>query len=94
MGYKHRIASLRICLVKIFMIKSRDDFHFLTLSEADQFMYPSDLTDAEWKRIAHSFRPKDRCGSACKHEKKRIVDAILYVVKGGIQALGWQVRRA
>jgi transposase len=67
------------------MIKSRGDFHFLTLSEADQFMYPSDLTDAEWKRIAHHFRPKDRRGSGCKHEKKRIVDAILYVVKGGIQ---------
>jgi putative transposase len=48
-------------------------------------MYPSDLTDAEWKRIAHHFRPKDRRGSGCKHEKKRIVDAILYVVKGGIQ---------
>jgi putative transposase len=48
-------------------------------------MYPSDLTDAEWKRIAHHFRPKDRRGSGCKHEKKHMVDAILYVVKGGIQ---------
>ena len=52
-------------------------------------MYPSDLTDAEWKRIAHHFRPKDRCGSGCKHEKKHMVDAILYVVKGGIQ---WRMR--
>jgi putative transposase len=41
-------------------------------------MYPSDLTDAEWKRIAHHFRPKDRRGSGCKHEKKHMVDAILY----------------
>jgi hypothetical protein len=64
---------LRICLAKIFMIKSRDDFHFLTLSEVDQFMYPSDLTDAEWKRIAHHFQPKDRRGSGCKHEKKHIM---------------------
>jgi transposase len=41
-------------------------------------MYPSDLTDAEWKRIAWHFQPKDRRGSGCKHEKKRLVDAILY----------------
>jgi hypothetical protein len=60
---------VRTCLVKIFMIKSRGDFHFLTLSEVDQFMYPSDLTDAEWKRIAHHFQPKDRRGSGCKMER-------------------------
>jgi hypothetical protein len=33
-------AVLRVCLAKIFMIKSRDDFHFLTLSEADQLCIP------------------------------------------------------
>jgi hypothetical protein len=32
--------TLRVCLAKIFMIKSRDDFHFLTLSEADQLCIP------------------------------------------------------
>jgi hypothetical protein len=31
---------VRVCLAKIFMIKSRDDFHFLTLSEADQLCIP------------------------------------------------------
>ncbi len=53
-------------------------------------MYPSDLTDAEWKRIAHHFRPKDRRGSGCNHEKKRIVDAILYVVRGDPMAYAAQ----
>jgi putative transposase len=65
--------------------KSRDDFHFLTLPEADQFMYPSDLTDPEWKRIAHHFHPKDRRGSGCKHERSVLVDAIWCAAKGGIQ---------
>ena len=34
------VGILRVCLAKIFMIKSRDDFHFLTLSEADQLCIP------------------------------------------------------
>ena len=45
--------------------------------------YPSDLTDAEWAVIQPHFQPKDRRGSACLHPRKRIVDAILYVVKSG-----------
>src|SRR5512135_1109917 len=32
----------------------------------------------------YHFEPKDRRGSGHKHPKKLIVDAILYVVKGGI----------
>ena len=47
-------------------------------------MYPSDLSDEEWKLICHHFEPKDRRGSSHKHPRKLIVDAILYVVKGGI----------
>ena len=47
-------------------------------------MYPSDLSDEEWKLICHHFEPKDRRGSSHKHPKKLMVDAILYVVKGGI----------
>jgi Transposase and inactivated derivatives len=47
-------------------------------------MYPSDLSDEGWALIAHHFEPKDRRGSACLHAKKDIVNAILYVVKGGI----------
>lgn len=47
--------------------------------------YPSDLTDAEWNLIQHYFEPRDRRGSAHRHPRKRIVDAILYVVKSGCQ---------
>jgi putative transposase len=47
--------------------------------------YPSDLTDAEWALIQRHFQPGDRRGSACRHPRKRIVDAILYVVKSGCQ---------
>lgn len=47
-------------------------------------MYDSDLSNEEWAIIAHHFEPKDRRGNAHKHSKKSMVDAILYVVKGGI----------
>ena len=47
-------------------------------------MYPSDLSDKEWELICHYFEHNDRRGSSHKHPKKSIVDAILYVVKGGI----------
>ncbi|HCS89838.1 MAG TPA: hypothetical protein DIW77_07180, partial [Chromatiaceae bacterium] len=47
--------------------------------------YPSDLTDAAWALIEHYFQPRDRRGSASLHPRKRIVDAILYVVKSGCQ---------
>jgi putative transposase len=47
--------------------------------------YPSDLTDAEWALIEHYFQPRDRRGSASLHPRKRIVDAILYVVKSACQ---------
>ncbi len=47
--------------------------------------YPSDLSDAEWALIEHHFLPKDRRGSASKHARKRTVDAVLYVVEGGIK---------
>jgi putative transposase len=35
--------------------------------------------------IEHHFQPRDRRGSASKHPRKHIVDAILYVVEGGIK---------
>ncbi|BAP56518.1 transposase [Thioploca ingrica] len=46
--------------------------------------YPSDLSDSEWRMITHHFEPKDKRGSSHKHDKKLIVNSILYVVKGGI----------
>jgi putative transposase len=47
--------------------------------------YPSDLTDVEWAHIEHHFEPRDRRGSAHKHPRWVIVNAILYVVKSGCQ---------
>ena len=48
-------------------------------------MYPSNLTDRQWKKIKHFFRRPDARGARSKHSKRSIVNAILYVVKGGIQ---------
>ena len=47
-------------------------------------MYDSDLSNEEWLIIQHHFNQKDPRGNAHQHSKKSIVDAILYVVKGGI----------
>jgi len=47
-------------------------------------MYPSDLTSKEWKRVRHFFVRSDPRGSKGVHKKRAIVNAILYVVKGGI----------
>ena len=46
--------------------------------------YPSDLTEAEWEWVKSNFYPKSKRGSTSKHDRKHIVDAILYVMKGGI----------
>ena len=47
--------------------------------------YPTDLTDAQWAQLApllikHSGRP----GRPRKHELRSVVDALLYVLRGGI----------
>lgn len=47
--------------------------------------YPSDLTDAEWEKIKDFFARTDRRGAVSRYAKRNIVNAILYVVKGGIQ---------
>lgn len=46
--------------------------------------YPTDLKNQEWELIKQYFQPKSKRGSDCKHSKKQIVDAIIYLVKGGI----------
>jgi putative transposase len=48
-------------------------------------IYPSDLTDDEWEGIKHFFDRPDPRGNKGLHEKRTIVNAIFYVVKGGIQ---------
>ena len=47
--------------------------------------YPSDLTDEEWALIAPFFDRPDPRGNPGTYEKRDVVNAILYVLKGGIQ---------
>lgn len=46
--------------------------------------YPSDLSDKQWEMIHSDFEPKSKRGRPIEHSKKSIVDAILYVLKGGV----------
>ena len=48
-------------------------------------MYKSDLSDAEWEILAPYLQLSERRGSGGKHDQRTIVDAILYVLKGGIE---------
>ncbi len=47
--------------------------------------YDSDLSDQEWDFIKTVFEPSSKRGNGHKHSKKSIVNAILYIVKGGVQ---------
>ncbi len=51
-------------------------------------MYPSDLTDEQWKLIEHYFERPDPRGAESKHSKRTIVNAIIYVIRSGIQ---WRI---
>ena len=52
-------------------------------------MYPSDLTDNQWSRLEpllNEPRGKRHAGGRpAKYERRRVVDALLYVVKTGCQ---------
>ena len=52
-------------------------------------MYPSDLTDVQWSKLEPLLQPRrvDRHagGRPRKYELRRVVDAMLYVVKTGCQ---------
>jgi transposase len=52
-------------------------------------MYPSDLTDKQWIRLEPLLNEprtgRHAGGRARKHEQRRVVDAMLYVVKTGCQ---------
>lgn len=47
--------------------------------------YPSDITDADWALIAKYFERPNKRGAVSRHDKREIVNAILYVTRGGIQ---------
>ena len=48
-------------------------------------MYDSDLSAEEWALIEHHFQPQDNRGAVPKHDKRDIVNAILYLSKTGAQ---------
>ena len=52
-------------------------------------MYPSDLTDKQWSRLSPLLNEprveRHAGGRPRKHEQRRVVDALLYVVKTGCQ---------
>ena len=47
--------------------------------------YPTDLTDAQWEALAPMLiKQRGRTGRPRKHEMRSVVDALLYVLRGGI----------
>lgn len=47
--------------------------------------YPTDLTDCQWAQIQPFFDGENRGKHLQEHEKRRLVDAVLYFVKTGCQ---------
>jgi putative transposase len=47
--------------------------------------YPSDLTDIQWDNIEHLFPPAKSGGRPRKYHSRELVNAIMYVVRTGIQ---------
>ena len=45
--------------------------------------YPTDLSDAEWSRLAPLIPRPKRGGRPVKYERRQIVNAILYIVRAG-----------
>ncbi len=48
-------------------------------------MYPSNLSDDQWRMIEPYLKRPDPRGAVGKHLKKDIVNAIFYVIKSGVQ---------
>lgn len=47
--------------------------------------YPSDLTEAQWAKFKDFFEvPRPKGGKPCVHERRELLNAILYVMKEGI----------
>ena len=45
--------------------------------------YPSDLSDAQWEKVALFFERPDPRGAREKYAKRRVVEAILYRLREG-----------
>ena len=46
-------------------------------------LYPSDLSDAQWKRIVHVVPKPKPGGRPAKYTRREVVNAILYVAREG-----------
>jgi putative transposase len=55
----------------------------LTMSSTSHRRYPTDITDAEWGRLAPLLPPAKLHGRPREHTIREILDAIFYVVRGG-----------
>ncbi|MDR1706047.1 MAG: transposase, partial [Clostridiales bacterium] len=47
--------------------------------------YHSDLTNSQWQLIKHHFPTENRGRHLSKHSKRKLVNAVLYIVKTGCQ---------
>ncbi len=47
-------------------------------------MYPSSISISEWEIIKYLFKPSSPRGRKPVHDKMDLLNAVLYVVKGGI----------
>ena len=47
--------------------------------------YLTDLSEQQWRRIAHHFEVASGRGRPPKHDRRQIVNAILYLTKSGCQ---------
>jgi putative transposase len=45
--------------------------------------YDTDLNDAEWAILAPPLAPTTHRGRRCKHKLRRVLNAILYILRGG-----------
>lgn len=48
-------------------------------------MYQTDLSDKQWHLIKHLFEQQKKFGRPLKHNRRNIVNAILYITKSGCQ---------
>lgn len=55
------------------------------ISEVWEMGYPSDLTDKQWELIREFFEGENRGKHLRKHEKRQLINGVLYVVKTGCQ---------
>ena len=47
------------------------------------YSYDTDLSDAEWAILAPLLAPTTHRGRPCKHDLRLVLNAILYILRGG-----------